>query len=137
MNQRGRKSTASLAVVTPLPGWRHEPPPNLTEAQAAVWRRVAATKPAEWFSPDTWDLLAQYCRYVVSAERIQAHIDAAEATDLAPSDLAGWYDQRDNLTAKVMALARSMRITQQAQRTPGNAGTESRRGAAAKKPWDL
>src|SRR3712207_6215201 len=58
MADRGRKSAASLEVVTALPGQRPGPPEELTSDQAGVWRAAAATKPADRFAADTHPLLA-------------------------------------------------------------------------------
>jgi hypothetical protein len=38
----------------------------LSDAEAALWRDVTASLPAEWFRPEQLALLAQYCRHVVA-----------------------------------------------------------------------
>ena len=72
---RGRKSRASLALVPEVAGRierleRPPPPAGLSDAEAAVWRDVTASLPAEWFRPEQLPLLAQYCRHVVAANQI-------------------------------------------------------------------
>ncbi len=83
MAKRGRVSAKALEVLRENPTsaaviervQRPDAPYDLTDAQAAVWHRIAADLPADWFSPKTIDLLAQNCRHVVEASRIASLIE--------------------------------------------------------------
>jgi len=140
MIQRGRKSAAGLALVVPIPGQRHRPPSHLSPDAAAEWRAIIAIKPAGWFTRDTFGSLEALCCHTVSLRRISAKIDAMEAADdpSAATALDRAYAQRERESRAVLANARSLRITIQAQRTAGNAGTEARKAAAfqGSRPWD-
>src|SRR5690242_19332375 len=75
MGTRGRESLASLTVVSPLRIERLEPPRDLTPSQAELWRSVIATKPADWFQPDSAPVLYEYCRAKSAADFIASQID--------------------------------------------------------------
>src|SRR3954451_18956821 len=121
MAQRGRKSAASLTVatVTGLPGQRPQPPDELTDEQAEVWRAVVATKPADWFQPDTHPLLTQYCRHTVAARVLARQIDGMDPACLADEDQLRRYEKllamRERESRAINALARGMRLTQQSR----------------------
>jgi hypothetical protein len=76
--QRGRRSLAALTLfgstsqVERMP--RPEPAADLSDAEAAVWRDVTASLPAEWFRPKQIPLLTQYCWHVVAADQIQTSL---------------------------------------------------------------
>ena len=83
MLQRGRKSAADLSLVATLPGQRPEPPEKLSDSEAELWCAVVATKPSDWFTPDTAPLLVGYCRVSAYADQLTA--DMAKFA-LAPDD---------------------------------------------------
>ena len=63
---------------------REKPPRGLTAQEAEIWIAVVNDQPADWFSPTTVPLLAQYCRHTINAQRIAALINkqaAAESID--------------------------------------------------------
>ena len=138
MAKGGRKSAAEIGLVVTLPGQRPEPPTDLTAPQAAIWRAVVSTKPADWFGADTQPLLRSYCRHTASAETLAKHIAKLEdADDLDIGLYADLLKARDRETRAMAALARSMRLTQQSRYTPQAAGTKAGSvGAAARKPWE-
>ena len=135
MAKRGRKSAAELSVVA-FPGMAGEgpaPPPSLTTAEQAVWTRVVASLPADWFSEASWPVLEQYCRHVVEARRLSELIHQATGDPELGIDA---YDQllrmRERETRALVSCATKMRITQQS--------TRSHRGnqapGAVRKPWE-
>ena len=136
MTNRGRRSIASLAVLTPQPGQRPAPPADLTAEQAATWRAVVGAKPADYFGADTMPLLAAYVRHTACARRLS---DALEAIgwDVPVERLAPLLRLRDRETKAVMAMARALRLTQQATMTPQSAATRSNAvSATGHRPWD-
>lgn len=141
MAQRGRKSAASLAVVTSLPGQRHEPPGELTDDQAAIWRSVVATKPTDWFGEDTHPLLSAYCRHIVAAQVLAEAIDTFNPAWLADEEGLKRYDRllamRERETRATTALARSMRLTQQSRYDHKTANTAANGSSGARKPWEF
>lgn len=63
MRQRGRKSQASLAVL-PVENIRHQlqPPDHLSAKEAALFREVLLSAPADQFSLADQYLLATFCQ---------------------------------------------------------------------------
>ena len=128
-----------------MPGERHQPPPGLTPAQAATWRKIVATKPAEWFSEDSHALLEQYCRCKATldvlerrVERLQTALDDAgdDASPHAEGHLIELLKARGKEAAMLNAYARSMRLTQQSRIKAETAGTADKRAGGARKPWE-
>lgn len=140
-----RKSAASLAVVTSIPGQRPRPPKGLTTAQAAIWKAVVATKPHDWFNPDSYPLLIAYCRHTATADALGARIDAVETLHAGPdlggasltffADLGELLKMRDRETKAIISLARQMRLSQQSMIRADAAGAGKRQPAGERKPW--
>ena len=58
MKQRGRKSSESLLVVPAVLPQRPDPPAELSPDQGDIWRGYVSDMPADWFTSETWPLLA-------------------------------------------------------------------------------
>jgi hypothetical protein len=110
-----RPSVESLSVVPVLPGSRIAPPEYLNEPQKAVWRGIVASKAADWFSEGDAPLLEDYVRCIVAGRAM-----VAETKEFI-----------ENSRLK-MALARSLRLTQQSRYKPD----KSSKGEGPVKPWD-
>jgi hypothetical protein len=156
--QRGKKSAARLAIVTPLPGQRAAPPRNLSPAESATWKATVATKPAEWFQADSWPLLAAYCRAAVMSDVLSDRIgalmldgpaapgdptnpaDGARAAALFTGMLDKLLAMRDREGKAMNTFARAMRLTQQARYRADAAAVAHARangqGASQGRPWD-
>jgi len=89
--------------------------------------------PADWFGAETYPLLVQYCRHVVSSDRVAQLIAAAEAGD--QFDVRE-YDQLLKMQERegraMSALATRMRLTQQT-----TYDKSKRKPSAAKRPWEV
>lgn len=137
--QRGRKSAAKLAVVSPLPGERYEPPADLTPEQAKVWREVVATKPQDWFTADSWPLLCAYCRSTVTVNLLCAQIDSIERGSIDDPKLLAAYAKlltmRNGEVKSLILLATAMRITQYSRLKPDTAATQHNNAGGSGKPW--
>jgi len=139
--KRGRKSKASLTVIAHggiISTARPNAPATLTKEQAVEWKEIVDRMPADWFTRETWPLLAQYCRHIVVAYRIAQLIEQTE-TSPDPLDIDR-YDQllrmQTRETTSIARLATAMRLTQQAKYTAKAAGTASRKAGTGKKPWE-
>lgn len=130
-----RKSAASMSIVTILPGQRWEPPAELTAEQAKVWRAVAATKPTDWFAPDTHPILMAHCRHVCNADAIAAQIAKypGEVGDKGYADLLKMQGAQTMLLVKT---ATSMRLTHQSKAKQEDASRNSTTVSSAGKPWE-
>lgn len=136
MAKRGRKSAAEqFSVVVTLPGQRPEPLESLAEEEAAVWRRIVASLPHDWFAAGTYILLADYCRRWVRAERL-ADVIKKQPEETSIRDRIALYENEDDNSKLMMALATKMRITQQSKYTTKAAGTAANSAGPARKPWE-
>src|SRR5947208_3360196 len=86
VRKRGRKSAESLAIIeAPAPietVTRQQPPHDLSDEECEIWVAVANDMPADWFSPATVPLLAQYCRHVVTLA-CMVGMETAEVCDMS------------------------------------------------------
>jgi hypothetical protein len=111
-----RKSAASLSVVSSIMDHRPPPPDELTEEQAVEWRAVVGTMPADWFTRETFGLLATYCRHVVTSRLLSQEIDAFDQEWLHTPEGIIAYDKltkmRDREGRAMSSLATRMRLSQ-------------------------
>jgi hypothetical protein len=137
MEKRGRQSAAALAIPAPAPVEiveRQQPTPDLAAEEAEVWVAVVDSFPADWFTPATAPVLAQYCRHVCHARRLGDWLQQATSD---PELTAKAYDRllkmQERESRAIAALATKMRISQQATTNHrGNTAT-----AAPGKPWEI
>jgi phage terminase small subunit len=135
MLQRGRKTTAALTVVLPVPMQRPEPPTWLPADQASLWREVTSTKPPAFFDAAVLPLLESYCVHCTVARGLAADLAALPAGAVAKrAKLLALFD---TATRAALAHARSLRITTQSRITKGAAATaHNNTGARLRKPWE-
>ena len=117
MNQRGRKSAASLAVI--LPEHQRLPPPaDLPAEQREIWVRVVANKPVDWFTADHLDMLRSYCRHVAYANTLAMALDQITVEMLADREQLSaheaLYRMHERETRAAAQWATRMRLTHQA-----------------------
>jgi hypothetical protein len=134
MEGRGRKSTAALSVVATSLPQRMEPPQELTESQAALWREIVAGKPVEWFAADNAPLLAEYVRAVDMGNRLALEIELTLA-GTADHSLKDLLKMRDTEAKRATSIATKLRLTQQSRYTPQAAATADRKAGSGAKPW--
>ena len=140
MQQRGRKSVSGLVAqdnLAPIP--RMAPPGDLSDYEAAIWTSVINTKPADWFQADTLPLLLSYCKHVSTAATLDKELSLFDPGWLRDDDGLKRFklltDMRERESRALTALARSMRLTQQAQIHKETAGVKSRK-VTGSRPWD-
>lgn len=142
MAERGRKSAASLSVIAGNLDRRPEPPADLTEFEAEVWQRTVAHEAADIFGTAALQqMLKDYCRHVVAAERlgkvIEGHMAAPiDGEGISLKELDCLLKMRDRETKAVADKATKLRLTNQARYTPKAAATASKNAGAAK-PWQM
>jgi hypothetical protein len=135
MEGRGRKSTASLTVVSSNPTQalrRPEPPSDLTSEQSEEWVAVVNRLPADWFPRETHPVLVSYVRHIVAGRHIAqliAKLEKGKTVDIDEYDKLLKLQERE--TRAVTACARSMRLTQQTSYLP----TKKKPGPV-ENPWD-
>lgn len=142
MATRGRKSAASLAVAVPAQELQRlpEPPSYLTPEQDDVWRMVVASRGGDLIAPESYPVLVEYCRAVISANQVAAQLDAFDP-EWAKDDegLKRWdklLAMQDRLAGKVASLAGKLRLTPSSRVQAISAGRHADKGAK-KKPWEF
>lgn len=139
MKQRGRKSASEVATIATVALIeRPDAPLDLMPEEADEWGRMVAAMPADWFTPETFPLLAQHCRHVVEARRVAQMIDQAMARDeIDIKELDKLLTMQKRCTEALRGLSASMRTSQQASYSArGAAGSKERRPMTQKRPWD-
>jgi hypothetical protein len=143
MAQRGRKSAASLSVVSVLGNERPAPPDDLTEEEAEEWRAIASRMPHDWFTRENFPLLAEYCRHIVRSRDLAKDIAAFKRfpTEVRlTTDGIHRYDtllrMADRERAALVNLATKMRLTQQSRYRADKAAPAVERGKTVRKPWE-
>ena len=140
MGKRGPKSAASLEIAGPYTAAhkieivkRLRPPHELNDEETEVWAAVTSSEAADWFSPSTAPLLAQYCRHVVQARRVAELIEKATSDpELSIQDYDRLLHMQERESRAVASLATKMRISQQA--TTNHRGNKN--PAQVRKPWE-
>jgi hypothetical protein len=140
--KRGRKSVAELTVVRGAFGTGRPPPPeDLTDRQAAIWREVVETEPAEFFATAvTRALLADYCRHRDSSEQLSAGVSAFKPEWLKEEDGPGRLNtlliMRDREVRATTTLATKLRLTNQSRYQTQPAARAAARAATGTRPWE-
>lgn len=110
-----RQSAAALAVVpaaVPLLPGRPQPPAYLPDDAADLWRRVTASRPADYFDAASLPTLETMVRAMAEHRRLMA---VCESTDPA-SDPAGYGKlarSADMMAARASQAATRLRLTHQ------------------------
>src|SRR6185503_11312910 len=135
MGIRGKKSAAQISAVVTL-AVRPGPVPGMTKKQAAIWRKVVATKPVDWFAPDSFALLVCYCRACETADLLQDKIDTFELGALDDRQGLARYEKllkmRSLQVANIGSLATKMRLSQQSRYQAKTAEAADRRANTGK-----
>jgi hypothetical protein len=133
-----KKSAASLSVVAVKPkDARLSPPSFLTVRQKELWLKVAAAKPAGWFTEDCEALLVGYVKAIASHEIISARIDALESGEqsMELKDENRLYAMQERQARLVQSFATKMRLTNQSRYQNSTATVKADKAGAAR-PWD-
>ncbi len=142
MATRGRKSAAALStVVAGNFGKRPDPPPELTDEQASIWRETVASEAAEFFATAALrSMLADYCRHRASAAVVSEIIDTFKPDWLKAAEGAkryyGLLKMREAETRAAASLATKLRLTNQSRYTPQAAATANKNAARGMRPWE-
>jgi len=141
-----RKSLQAMATAPIIDASkaRQRPPPveGLDDGEKAIWRRVAAAMPASWFKREHLDLLARYCQHQARAAKFNRMASAFGPADIGErislEDLDRVSRMADRESRAALALARSMRITHQAQLKAETAhNRRANKPHEGPFPWDI
>lgn len=153
MAKRGRKSAAELAVAPPAnlqtARSRPVPPEGLRDDEREIWKRVVSAMPGDWFHREHLDMLKAFCQHAARSDKFNRMAsvidpkDVGEQISLENLDRISRMAERESRAA--LALARSMRITHQAQQEAKSAARKRANrpeipatwyGEDEKKPWE-
>lgn len=143
MAQRGRKSTAALAMARPTPVLsesRLAPPIHLPDAERDVWLQVVNDQPASSFTETHAPMLELYCRHVVLSRILADELLNFDRAWIADDDGLKRYDKllamHERESRAASSAATRLRITRQAidQQTVARTIVNAPK---AKKPWEI
>jgi hypothetical protein len=138
VQQRGRKSTAQLSVVSRLtPGQgRAQPPKGMPADEAAVWTYICGAMPDHWFST-SFHLLRCLCAHVANEEVIARELAKARVkNDLkALRNLTVMHTRE---TKAILELSKALRLPPRARFTQErSANLKALTPATATRPWEI
>src|SRR5437879_1908651 len=125
-----KKSAAALSII-PLRVPRLRPPADLPEAQAAIWRTVVESLPAEHFRRVDSHLLRSFVEVTARLREAEQSLRLGVVHGDAIHPSLGVYERAVRLQ---MALARSLRIATSSRVDKVSAGANARRDSSAQ-PW--
>ena len=135
MGKRGRRSVASLSIVTPhdvLDQGRAKAPRELTSEQTAEWEAIVHRLPHDWFPRETYGLLIDYCRHVIRARKIARLIERLERQrEVDVDDYDKLCKMAERESRSIASLATKMRISQHATYS-----ARKEKGPTARRPWE-
>lgn len=132
MAKPGRKSASELKTVTNLP--QHlEPPEELTEDQAQIWREAVRSMEVGFFKVEHRPSLEAYTRHVTRERELSRLLAGLHpiADDKDYKQLRDWADKE---SSKILAHMRSLRLTPQSQYDEKKASRASK--PAGRKLWE-
>jgi hypothetical protein len=148
MGDRGRKSSAELAVIQPSVTRLLPPPPSdLTPEQAEIWRFVIASKSGDLIAPEAYPVLTEYCRAVTAASQIAQQLrvitekwqtknsDDALMPDNVLVRIDKLHAMQDRMRSAIASLSVKLRLSPSTQVHPEKAGTNQRRAGLGVQPW--
>ena len=141
MIKRGRKSAASLAVLSPIVDHRPPAPDDMPETQQELWRQIVNRLPHDWFRKEHLEMLRAYCQHCCIAREMARQIEQFRAEWLVEGVGVEHFDRMSRILDRehriMLALGRSMRITHQAQVDKAVAGPRARASSSpGRVPWE-
>jgi hypothetical protein len=138
MSQRGRKSAEALSVVTTIPGQRPEPPDTLDEDESVEWRAIVERMPTDWFTRETWPVLAELCRHICTSNVVSARLSAdRKRLVLKDPELLDKLTKIHEREARaISSLSTRLRLTPQSRYDEKKANTAVQ-SVPVVKPWEL
>ena len=145
MAQRGRKSSASVAVAAQfgpvMSENRMRASPHLSDAEQMVWARLVNDNPASAFTETHRDMMDLYCQHVVTAQVLDDELKAFDREWLRDDDGFKRYDRllamREREVRSASSLATRLRITRQATADPKTVGRANSAMGRSRKPWEV
>ncbi|WP_194475577.1 hypothetical protein [Bradyrhizobium sp. CCBAU 53338] len=117
-----------------------QPPAELTDAQAMIWRDAVGSMPGNWLTRAAHPILIAYCRHACRARLLEMQIAQFEVewtrVDGGLERLDKLFAMAERETRAISACARALRLTPQALMHPRTAGRRINDLPAGPRPWD-
>lgn len=138
MGDRGKRSSASLSVVSPNGSELPRPPAHYKTDQANLWSRLVAEKPADWWDSATLPMLDEFVTVTFEIQRIAALVTAMHPIKSDDEMLAYERMQKiyDRLSAQRKRTASMLRLSNQSRYNAQSSATASKRGGGSR-PWEI
>ena len=141
MGSRGRRSENELSVIVDPTGRQPlRAPAELTDAQAAVWRQTVGSMRGDWLARGAAPVLVEYCRRVCRARLAERVIARFEMKWINEGGGLEEFDRllviADRESRAVLACARALRLTPQAQQHAKTAARMVDHRPPSPKLWD-
>ena len=133
-----RKSANEVAIESVAVGVvsfnhdRPDPPADMPEAQAAIWRAVVSAMRPGWFSRETHEQLARYCHAMVECARLEAEL---VRIGVESEDYGRMSKRRNATAASALSYARALRITPHSNKYNLVKGRDPGR-SLYRRPWE-
>lgn len=136
-----RKSGAALATKAERVDRRPDPPGDLSETQARVWRETVATEPADFFRTSALrEMLKNYCRHTATVVELDVQIRSLPTKATLHPEFGRVVERllkmRERETKAAADKATKLRLTNQSRYTPQAAATAARKSGASR-PWEF
>ena len=136
MGDRGRKSNASLAVVSPDGTELPRPPAHYSSEAAHFWSRLVSEKPADWWDSATLPMLDEFVTVTLEIQQIAELVKGMHP--LESDDEVAAYERMqkvyDRLSSQRKRVASMLRLSNQSRYNAQSSATASKGGG--KRPWD-
>ena len=137
---RGRKSAASLDVVSILtPGQGRPPPPvDLDDLEARLWRATVDSLPSSWIDQAGQLVLRRLVCQAAIAERREQRLRELRAQDQDNNEEAAKLAHMHGVACKtVVYLLTQLRATPRARLVSRDAGPAIEQSPKTFKPWEI
>ena len=139
MKQRGRKSAAKLSVIESTVPQPPMAPDDLLPNERELWDAIVQVRAADFFDGATLPLLSEYCRLQSQVDLMAEQMEEFDPDWLKTDDGVKRYKSlagiRDQAQGRMIALARSMRLTHQSRYVPDKAKNQPARKSGAQRIW--
>lgn len=129
--KRGRKTAGALEAVESIPV-RPDPPEDMSDFSADIWRKTVNGFSAEWFGEETLPQLESYCEHLRMFEVLTQEVEDCW-DELSPADKVRLLKQRSEESRAAMSAATKLRITKQATTHP----EKKKNPGSSPAPWPM
>lgn len=130
----GKSKPSHSEVVVAALASRPKPPAGMTDAEKEIWVNTLDALPFDFVLAESFPLLRLYCQHVATCEKLSRAIEVTNMMDF--KGLERLLKLRTNESAKVMAAARALRLTNQSRFTAHQAASTANRHTAASLDFD-